>query len=853
MLHAAGRLAPLLAATLLLACGDDGSTPPRPDLTEHCDYQPMGPNSGVGTVVTVAPLTAGAGEAAMDVPIGTGLGGLTARANFLGEISLVDGREVPISGAWQPSVGIETRPMAKAMALKAGVETVLWIKLDAIFIYEGMLFDLERKLGAEYRGKVLITASHSHSAWGQFTEHSPLKVGAGNFRQLVYDRMLAATEAAAREAIASLRPAKLGIFTDTNFDPLDTFTRERRGENDDLPGGNRKDDRLHLIRIDEADGAPIAVIPIYGVHGTLNDADSALASTDATGGIERALEETFDRKVVVMHVQGAVADTSPTPHGGLDCNVHPGGESDPCLPWLVAEGHGRVGLPTLRAAWTAAGTAMKDSIALSMVTRSVELGPYPETFAIRDGALTYAPFDLARLPDRQILDASNRVISPIDEFNAPSGAGLCETETALFPAAAMPGVEGLPVYGSCVRFEVAGEVLSSILDLSLPDLDSGGAACQSTRTTISALWLGDHLIATVPGELSVILGDLLREASPLDDLHTIAVGCAQGHVGYTLTPEDWLRGGYESSVTFWGPLEGEYLVERLAELMPLAMAPTRIDGAAGGKDRLVVPIEMDTFPIDDPAPMAGTVPATVPTDLWMRAGRPAEAQPPAMVPRVTGLATFVWMGDDPATKTPIVTLEREGGGTFGPITRRSSRPVSDGDLILFEAPSPLVREGSEPQQHVWGVEWQAVPWRGALGELDQLDRRGGVPLGRYRFKVVGDGWTLASRPFEVVGGPVVVTAQRIGTRIDAVASWEPRKGYRLMTLSGPSNRAVPLAGQQLTVQAFNAAGGMIGPVSTVNADAAGKVGIEYGGGAQFVVSLRVTDRDGNTGTATIAP
>ena len=852
MLHAAGRLAPLLAATLLLACGDDGSTPPRRDLTEHCDYQPMGPNSGVGTVVTVAPLTAGAGEAPIDVPVGTALGGYTARAGFLGNAGVVDAREVAISGGFHPSVGIETRPMAKALVLKAGVETVVWVKLDAIFVYEGLVFDLERRLGGEYKGKVLIAASHSHSAWAQYSAHSPLKVGGGDFRQLVYDRMLDASEAAARAAIASMRAAKIGIFTDTNFDPSSMITRDRRGDNDDLPGGNRKDDHLHLIRVDDADGQPMAVVPIYGVHGTLNSEDNPLASTDAVGGMERALEETFDRKVVVMHVQSAGADTSPSGHGGLDCGVHPGAESDPCLPWLSAEGHGRVGLPTLRAAWTAAGTAMKDSIALSMVTRSIELGPYPETFAIRDGALAYAPFDLERTPDRQVWDGANQIISPIDEFNAPSGAALCETDTALFPAAAMPGVDGLEVYGSCVRLDIAGEVLSSILGLSFPDIDEGGLACQSTRTTLSALWLDDYMVATVPGELSVLLADKLRAVSPLDPAHTIAVGYAQGHVGYTLTPEDWLQGGYEPSITFWGPLEGEYLIERAAELMPLAMAPTRIDAAADGATRVVVPMEMDTFPIDDPAPMAGTVPTTVPADLWMRSGRPAEAQPPATVQRVVGLATFVWLGDDPSTKTPLVTLEREVGGTFAPVTRRSSRAVTDGDLVVFQAPSPLVRADA-PQQHVWAVEWQPVPWRGALGELDQLDRRGGVPLGRYRFKVVGDCWELESRPFEVVGGPVVVTAQRVGTRIDAVASWEPRKGYRLMTLTGPSNRAVPLAGQQLTVQAFNAAGGMIGPASTVNADAAGKVGVEYGGGAGSVATLRITDRDGNTGTAAIAP
>jgi neutral ceramidase len=853
MLHAAGRLAPLLAAASLVACGgDDGTIDPPKDLTAHCDYVAVGANAGVGTVVTVAPFSAGAGEAPLDVPVGTALGGYTARANFLGTAGVVDGREGTISGGFHPSVGVETRPMAKAVALQAGVEVVVWVKLDAIFVYEGMLFDLERELGPEYRGKVLLSSSHSHSAWAQHSASDPLRVGGGDFRQRVYEGVLAGAVAAAQAALDARRPAKIGVFTDDNFDPTDAVTRERRGENDQLPGGNRKDTRLHLIRIDAADGAPLAVIPIYGVHGTLNDDDNPLASTDSVGGMERALEESFDQRVVVMHVQGAGADVSPTPTGGVDCGIRPGNPDDPCFSWLTGEGHGRAALPVLRAAWTAAGATMKDSIALSMVTRSVELGPYPETFTIRGGALAYAPFDGVRVPDRQVWDGGGQIISPIDEYNAPSGAALCETETPLFPAAAMPGTEGLAVYGSCLRLEIGGAILGEILGLDFPDIDAGDLACQMTRTTISSMWLDDYLVATIPGELSVMLADKLRSESPLDSAHTIAIGYSQGHVGYVLTPEDWLQGGYEPSITFWGPLEGEYLVERQAELMPLARSATRVDGAADGEGRVATPAVVDTFPIDAPAPMAGTVPAAVPEDLWMRAGRPAEAQPSARVERVTGLATFVWYGDDPATRTPLVTLERDtGGGNFAPVLRRSGRPVQDGDLIVVQAPSPLVRNGSEPQRHVWAVEWQPVPWRGSPDGLDGLDRRGGVPLGRYRFKVEGAGWTLTSRELEVIPGPLTIAVQRNGTRIDAQTTWQPRKGFRLMRTGGPSNRDVPLAGQDLTVVALDGAGAMVGAARAVTADGNGRVQLEYGASAAPVATLRITDRDGNVGTVAV--
>ncbi|MEZ4403256.1 MAG: neutral/alkaline non-lysosomal ceramidase N-terminal domain-containing protein [Kofleriaceae bacterium] len=850
------RLGPaLVGALLVIGCGGGDDTSPPIDAgptvtTDHCAYQPVATNAATGSSTAAAPLMAGAAEVPLDVPVGTALGGYTARGgSFVGDVRPVDNRVIPLAGGFYPSVGVETRPMAKALALRAGGDTVVWIKLDAIFAYEGFVFDLEERLGPEFRGKVLISTSHSHAAWAQYTSNSPLKVGASERRKLVGDRFLDGCEAAARAALAALQPARLGVATDPNFDPGDAITRDRRGENDQLPGGNRKDDRLHLIRVDSTAGDPIAVVPIYGVHGTLGDADNPLASTDAIGGVERVVAEQFDRKVVVMHVQSAGADTSPVGHGAVDCAVKPGAATDPCFSWLTSEGHGRAALPQLMAAWTAAGAAMTDTLALSMVTRSIELGPDPARFSIRGGALRYAAPDLDRAADRVIYDGAGAVASPIDEFNAPVGAALCEGDTALFPAAAMPGTEGLTTYGSCVRLDVAAGVLGPILKLDLSDISETHPACQTTRTTLSALRLGDYLIQTMPGELSVLLADKLRAASPVDSAHTIAVGYSQGHVGYMLTPEDWLLGGYEPSVTFWGPLEAEAIVEQAAALMPLAMMPVRMDGAADGSTRVVAPAVVDDFPVDAVAARRGTVPAVVPAELWMRAGRPAAAQPAAQVPRVSGLATFVWYGDDPAVKTPVITLESDASGSWAPVVRASGRPVSDGDLILYYAPAPLIR-AANPQDHVWAVEWQPVPWLGEPGGLDALDRRAQVPLGQYRFHVIGAGWDLVSDPFAVVAAPLAVTATRAGTMVTIDVALDAPRGYRLLAPTQPSNRPIPYSAQ-VFVFGTDAAGAPITGAMVGVTDAAGRVVVDFGAVAPTLAGVRVNDNVGNVGAGTL--
>ena len=75
----------------------------------------------------------------------------------------------------------------------------------------------------------------------------------------------------------------IGIVHDGAFDPDDRINRDRRGENDGLAGGSFDDHNLFMIRVDAADGSPIAMLPIFGIHGTIQGEDNNLSSTDAPG------------------------------------------------------------------------------------------------------------------------------------------------------------------------------------------------------------------------------------------------------------------------------------------------------------------------------------------------------------------------------------------------------------------------------------------------------------------------------------------------------------------------------------------------------------------------------------------
>jgi hypothetical protein len=242
--------------------------------------------------------------------------------------------------------------------------------------------------------------------------------------------------------------------------------------------------------------------------------------------------------------------------------------------------------------------------------------------------------------------------------------------------------------------------------------------------------------------------------------------------------------------------------------------------------------------------MAGTVPATVPPDIWARTGHADQAQPAASVPRISGIATFTWIGDDPQVQTPHVTLQFETApGTFTDVVRKSGRVVEDEDIVIAYTPQPLQRSG--PQTHYWNVEWQAVPWFGSPAH-DSLDERGAVPLGNYRFHVDGHSWSLDSAPFAVVEGGVSPTASR-STTVDVHVRWSAPKGWRLMDMAMMSNQPVPVRSASVKVELLDAGNGVVGTTNTTT-DASGDVSVTNVGTA---TQVRVTDAFGNIGTSAI--
>ncbi len=830
--------------------GVDAPLDLQPFTTMNCEYDPLPATANNGGTVTAGDVTAGAAEAVLELPVGTALGAFTARAQFSGSVSKVDDRVVEQAGLFHPSVGIESAPRVRVIAITAGGETIVIVKADLALAADGLTHAIAEGLGPQYAGKVLFLTSHTHSELSQYTPDTRLGVGLSVFRRANFDRIVSTAVTVAQQALANRAPARIGIAHEPNFDPMDMVSHDRRGENDDLPGGNhRKDHDLYVMRVDTMAGDPIAMMAVFGVHGTVNDADNNLASSDAPGAIERALEEHFDRRVVVIHAQGAAGDVSPSGTGGLDCT----GKRF-CYQFSRAETVGRYAREQILPVYEAAGTAAQAQLPIEMLTRSIPLGTDWRTFTARDGGLTYAPFGRREHADGVVFDQNGAVVSPIDEFNAPQGAALCgEDHVALLAAGQMPGTEMSRPYRSCLRVDSAVRFLGPLVGVQF---ESPFPVCAATRTTVSAIRIGDFMMVTLPGEPLNILADHVRATSPFPADHTIVVGYSQGHIGYLLTPEDWLRAGYEPSINMWGPLEGEYIADNAVAVARLAATPMREDGAAGGTNRYRTPaLDQNmpgvtvTVPPADPSPMAGTVPATIPPTVYARNHTMlAAAQPPASIRRLES-ARFVWIGEDPMAGTPHITLQHETSpGVFADVTRRSGRAVSDLDVLLTWTPDPLRRTGATPRTHYWVAEWQAVTPFGAPA-LDDVSDRPGVALGRYRFHIAGTGYTLDSNAFDVTPAAIETTIAVTGTSIDLTAGFLATDGWRLLDLTANSNQLVPLRGGMADV-VLTLADTTTRTFTAVAVTNDGHIVIDAGSDAANVRSAQVTDRFGNVGTVT---
>lgn len=699
------------------------------------------------------PLRAGAGEALINLPVGHSTAGY-AQSEVLAYQKPKNDPGSPFADLFPATRGVQSAPKAKAVLLDNGQTVFALVRIDAIFTTDVLVARATElaaeRLGLDLRGKLLVNATHTHDAGCRFATSMVVELletergwrqdaighGVDSFNPDSLNRVAGSIVNAIGAAQAAMKPAALGYARTESTDG----SRDRRCQDDALYGKDKIDRDIRLIRIDEVDEetgettAPLAVLVNFAMHGTVYGDSNRNLSVDAPGLVEYKLEERFAERINVLYMQGAAGDVSPGGAGDGSQRMEDVGYR------VAAQAH----------ALYNAVTGGAEAAVIFPLSREVPIRVAARRIPLRHDLLGYADDEFFK--DGAMLCA----VGVNDECPAPDASGNPVDVPPLSTTS----------NGRCVGVGVEGK--------------------GKYHTDLMVAQVGPLTIASVPGEPVAEIGRRVAAAGKELGLNEVLVyGYAQDHNGYILMPDDWLRGGYEPTITEWGWKFAPYMLEQQADLM------RELATGAPAKKYAVPRVK---YP-DVTTPPTPAVPGREMPVL--------RTAPEGAHARFSAL-TVAWYGGDPVLGLPRVGVEVRQGGKFVPLRYNGWRPVnnagyeiqtqysSDPSYATFKTRRDIFGEdivwgeGKWVPSHQWSARWEVPAW---------------APAGEYRLRVMGtyvgavDGepvdYDLATEPFTVA--PAVNLATGNPCDADGNGSLDSSQDYFTVT-TDPTGLTVRLTG-----------------------------------------------------------
>jgi neutral ceramidase len=253
------------------------------------------------------PLRAGVAVVDITPPVGVPLGGFGEgdRRRTWPDLNPFDYHTL-----FNPSKGIRDPILAKAVVLDDGVDRVAILCVDLVASGANGGAKMAQHLanaGSRVSGDaVMICASHTHSGPGTLSPLHFWEIAAMDFYQpAIFNTLAQKMASAVLQAEAALEPATLGIGSAQ----LTGITKNRRAGVSPVYTHDTIDPELSVIKIDKANGQPLATIYNYSIHGLAFWDDNMNYSADLMGDASRVVEAQVGG--VALFANGAEGDIVP--------------------------------------------------------------------------------------------------------------------------------------------------------------------------------------------------------------------------------------------------------------------------------------------------------------------------------------------------------------------------------------------------------------------------------------------------------------------------------------------------------------------------------------------------------------
>lgn len=208
---------------------------------------------------------------------------------------------------FRPSDGTRDAIRAQALVVANGDQKIAVVKLDTIGAAPNLRQDLlaaALAMGIPEQN-LAVLGTHTHSGPGAIWDRTMWQLmGTDCFSRHVYNTVRNGALQALKEANDALTPARVGVGSTM----VAGVTSNRRGR----PGV--VDPELQVMKLEDLQGAPIAALFNYAVHGTCFSEDNMHLSSEVMGEMERVVERGLGKGVAIF-TNGAEGDVKPEKSG----------------------------------------------------------------------------------------------------------------------------------------------------------------------------------------------------------------------------------------------------------------------------------------------------------------------------------------------------------------------------------------------------------------------------------------------------------------------------------------------------------------------------------------------------------